>query len=935
MQVVKNKNIAFLITLFLMLTITGTSIFVALPTTEAHDPPVYMPTNAYVSCTPPVIGLGQNTVIVVWLDRTSPTSTGTSGQHFAGFLLTITDPDGINSTIGPWSTSGAMASDFKTFTPTKLGNYSIVFSWPGAVIEASDQPYVNTQQDVGDIWMASTSKPCTLTVNEDQVPQYPEPPLPTDYWTRPITNINRNWNVLASNWLQGTWLQSNIQTVGTGPMSAHVLWARPILPAFPGGIADANYGNLNANIEDYLSPWGGCIIMNGIIYYNTPQNAETPRYGYYAVDLHTGEQIWYNNGTNPITMATWTGAGGVTSPTVQSYPKLTCGQMLKIDNVNGRGVASYLWEMGPATSKDRPGYTSWYMLDPSTGNLILTLHNVPSGTSATDAQGDLLIYTYNSATGNILCWNSTQAIPPGGPLGTGQQTWRPEIGQEIDTMNNTLFTPGSWSNSLDAATLAAISAGPLTPYSMNVTVAKNLRGSMTILKDETREPVGIFGSQVNSTYVGGTAAPTADMFTVWKVTINDHAAPYSPYPNLAGTLNNNLGFTATLDYNKDIAVPLPGHNYTWSVSLSGQADQAGVFFLRCTQTGQIWAYSLDTASPLWGPIEGIQGGDANDQMAYYGISATVYEDKVLVNTGYMGAITAYDVQTGNFLWRYVASAAPYSYESQYSANMPLSLGSICNGMIYTWSNEHSPTNPLWRQSYTRCVNATDGTLVWKLSTYMMFIGTPSAIADGYLVTASDYDNLIYCIGKGPSGTTVSAPQGGITEGNSFTITGTVTDQSPGALAFASKYGLMNGVAAVSDASQEDYMMYLYEQQVKPANATGVQVTLNALDPNGNFIDLGTATTDVNGFYYLQVDPNMLGAGAGTYKIIANFAGSESYGSSTAESAFTINSVAPTPTAAPVQAQPNTELYIIGGVIAIIIAIAIGFTITILVLRKRP
>ena len=154
-------------------------------------------------------------------------------------------------------------------------------------------------------------------------------------------------------------------------------------------------------------------------------------------------------------------------------------------------------------------------------------------------------------------------------------------------------------------------------------------------------------------------------------------------------------------------------------------------------------------------------------MLYYSQSAVVYGNKVLVTDGYQGTISAYDVQTGNFLWGYVASAAPYSFESAYGANMPISLGDICNGVIYTWSNEHSPTNPLWRQSYTRCINVTDGILLWKLSTYMDFIGTPSAIADGYLVTASDYDNLIYCIGKGPSGTTVSAPQNGITSGTAL------------------------------------------------------------------------------------------------------------------------------------------------------------------------
>ncbi len=99
MKISRSKTNATLIALFLMLTITATSIFVALPSTNAHDPPVYMPTNAYVNCAPPVIGLGQSTAIVVWLDRTNPTSTGTSGERWSGFLLTITKPDGSNMTI--------------------------------------------------------------------------------------------------------------------------------------------------------------------------------------------------------------------------------------------------------------------------------------------------------------------------------------------------------------------------------------------------------------------------------------------------------------------------------------------------------------------------------------------------------------------------------------------------------------------------------------------------------------------------------------------------------------------------------------------------------------------------------------------------------------------------------------------------------------------
>ena len=46
-----------------------------------------------------------------------------------------------------------------------------------------------------------------------------------------------------------------------------------------------------------------------------------------------------------------------------------------------------------------------------------------------------------------------------------------------------------------------------------------------------------------------------------------------------------------------------------------------------------------------------------------------------------------------------------------------------------------------------------------------------AIADGYIVTASKYDNLIYCIGKGPSATTVDAPTTAITAESSVVIAG--------------------------------------------------------------------------------------------------------------------------------------------------------------------
>ena len=54
---------------------------------------------------------------------------------------------------------------------------------------------------------------------------------------------------------------------------------------------------------------------------------------------------------------------------------------------------------------------------------------------------------------------------------------------------------------------------------------------------------------------------------------------------------------------------------------------------------------------------------------------------------------------------------------------------------------------------------------------------PCVVADGILVSLNGDDGQLYCIGKEPSSTIVTAPQSGISLGSSLTITGTVKDES--------------------------------------------------------------------------------------------------------------------------------------------------------------
>ena len=171
----------------------------------------------------------------------------------------------------------------------------------------------------------------------------------------------------------------------------------------------------------------------------------------------------------------------------------------------------------------------------------------------------------------------------------------------------------------------------------------------------------------------------------------------------------------------------------------------------------------------------------------------------------------------------------------------------------------------------------------------------AAIADGYIVAGNNYDNRMYVYGKGPSATTVTVQNDVIARGSSVLIKGTVTDQSSGA----------KGTPAIADADMEAWMEYLYMQQAIPANAKGVEVTLDTIDPNSNFVHIGTVTSDMSGMFKKMWTPEV----PGEYTVIATFAGSESYGSSYAETAIGVTAApsaqAPIATPGPTATPPST------------------------------
>ena len=290
-------------------------------------------------------------------------------------------------------------------------------------------------------------------------------------------------------------------------------------------------------------------------------------------------------------------------------------------------------------------------------------------------------------------------------------------------------------------------------------------------------------------------------------------------------------------------------------------------------------------------------------------------------------VYAFDWDTGKIVWKYESPAVspfetPYINENGTTVMSFNGVAYAADGKIYTMNTEHTPTQPITRGWQLHCINATTGEGIFKT----MMTGSMGAIADGYMAISESYTGTMYVLGKGKSQTTVTAPDVEVPKGTSIVIKGTVLDLSPA----------QPGTPCVSKDSMATQMEYLHKQLPIGGlwgneTITGVPVILTAIDPNGNAINIGTATT--NGYYgtfSFAWTPEL----EGEYEILANFAGDESYGSSGASTAIVIGQ-APSETAAPTTStitMPPFELYTIGAAIAVIIALAIA---TLLILRKRP
>ena len=326
--------------------------------------------------------------------------------------------------------------------------------------------------------------------------------------------------------------------------------------------------------------------------------------------------------------------------------------------------------------------------------------------------------------------------------------------------------------------------------------------------------------------------------------------------------------------------------------------------------------------------------DNDAYLNWYGIPrerpVTIAYDK-LISTGIGGAVYCYDIKTGDLLWEYKA-VDPYS-EFLFGNNWWLFPLFVTDGKIYFGSLEHSPIDPRPRGAPFLALDVETGEDVFSVNGlfHQSLWGGQAKIGDSVILTQDTYDQRVYAVGKGPSAITVEAPMTAISKGSSLVIRGKVIDVSPGTKSDDLTLRFPNGVPAVSDASMNDWMLYVYKNFPRPMNASGVEVTLSVLDANTNYREIGTTTGDSNGFFTFNWKPDV----EGQYTVYAAFTGSESYWTSNAVTSFAVDTAAatPAPTAAP--AQSAADMYFVPAIAGIIAAIIIVGAVLLLALRKRP
>jgi outer membrane protein assembly factor BamB len=264
---------------------------------------------AYMNLSPNPIGVGQMLLVNVWC------SPGTYHAFaMTDYYVDIKKPDGTTETIGPFNSYTGDCTAWFNYIPDQVGTWQWKFRTLGTYIPKGhywDLPgsttggYIATSQwyDLGaSIWYQPAETDWqNLTVQANMVSSWPYRPMTTDYWTRPVNPMWRDWWSSLGDYPFNsvyyypdggrTLYPSNYKFIAyvKAPNTAHIVWKRTLPNQIAGMIGGYTYQNSAAS-----SPGTPSIIYAGRCYQSVTKFFPNGTSGtvYQCYDLRTGQVFW-------------------------------------------------------------------------------------------------------------------------------------------------------------------------------------------------------------------------------------------------------------------------------------------------------------------------------------------------------------------------------------------------------------------------------------------------------------------------------------------------------------------------------------------------------------------------------------------------------------------------------------------------------------------
>jgi hypothetical protein len=277
--------------------------------------------------------------------------------------VTIIKPDDSTDVVTTNTFIGDATAWFE-YVADQVGTWKLKFEFPGGYFPAGNYTAPPEAFSLGGRTVSFTQsayyKSCstdwqTLTVQSDPILSWPPQPLPSDYWTRPISSDHREWSPISgdypwygpgfgADWPADTntyWSSMQRFTPYVqAPDTAHIVWKRQDAI---GGIINAQTGQLSyplaiIGVSNYPR-----IIYAGRCYqsYTKPGTGKTAVTYWMCYDLRTGEVFWdrpLESGESAPTVIEYYLAGGE-APGAESW--LGTGSSVRLVYIGGGWLRKY------------------------------------------------------------------------------------------------------------------------------------------------------------------------------------------------------------------------------------------------------------------------------------------------------------------------------------------------------------------------------------------------------------------------------------------------------------------------------------------------------------------------------------------------------------------------------------------------------------------